>query len=138
MNYPKIRELRLLHNLKQEYVASHLSMSQPEYSRLENGLRDLKFDDLQALCTLYGVQSTAFAPEAAAAEPRANEGEGKLKRVNDLIPAAPYWTSLLNHHQELIESLLRSQSRNELLLEKLVVLIDHTTKGTLPEAGGTP
>jgi transcriptional regulator with XRE-family HTH domain len=127
MNYPKIRELRLLHNLKQEYVAGHLNMSQPEYSRLENGLRDLKFDDLQALCSLYGVQTTAFAPEAIAAEPRFNESEGKLKRVNDLIPAAPYWTSLLNHHQELIESLLKSQSRNELLLEKLLVLIDHTT-----------
>lgn len=124
MNYPKIRELRMLHNLKQEFVANHLNMSQPEYSRLENGLRDLKMEDLKLLSSLYGVNGNVFIPDAIAAEPKADLSKGQMKRVNDLIPAAPYWTSLLNHHQELIETLLRSQSRNEVLLEKLLAVLD--------------
>jgi len=124
MNYPKIRELRMLHNLKQEFVASHLNMSQPEYSRLENGLRDLKMEDLKLLSSLYGVNGNVFIPDSIAAEPNSDLAKGKMKRVNDLIPAAPYWTSLLNHHQELIETLLKSQSRNEVLLEKLLVVLD--------------
>ncbi|MEN9347632.1 MAG: helix-turn-helix domain-containing protein [Flavobacteriales bacterium] len=124
MNYPKIRELRMLHNLKQEFVASQLNMSQPEYSRLENGLRDLKMEDLKQLSTLYGVNSNVFIPDSIAAEPKSDLSKGQMKRVNDLIPAAPYWTSLLNHHQELIETLLKSQSRNEVLLEKLLIVLD--------------
>ena len=124
MNYPKIRELRMLHNLKQEFVANHLNMSQPEYSRLENGLRDLKMEDLKLLSSLYGVNGNVFIPDAIAAEPKTDLSKGQMKRVNDLIPAAPYWTSLLNHHQELIETLLRSQSRNEVLLEKLLAVLD--------------
>lgn len=124
MNYPKIRELRMLHNLKQEFVASHLNMSQPEYSRLENGLRDLKMEDLKLLSSLYGVNGNVFIPESIAAEPKIDLSKGQMKRVNDLIPAAPYWTSLLNHHQELIETLLHSQSRNEVLLEKLLAVLE--------------
>ena len=55
MKYPRIKELRELLNFKQDYLAAELHLEQPEYSRLENGRRNPKTDELKILGGIYGV-----------------------------------------------------------------------------------
>ena len=55
IRYPKIREFRILHDLKQEFVADQLGISQPEYSRLENGFRKARLEDFKTLAKVYDV-----------------------------------------------------------------------------------
>ena len=51
--YPRLRDLREDHDLSQQYVAEHLHMKQPQYSRYERGLRDIPTDVLISLAKLY-------------------------------------------------------------------------------------
>jgi len=53
--YPKLREMRLMYSYKQEYIAEVLGISQPEYSRLENGLRSAKIDEFKKHAGIYKI-----------------------------------------------------------------------------------
>lgn len=51
----KLKNLRESKNYKQNYVASHLGISQQNYSRYENGQREIPVHFLPLLAKLYGV-----------------------------------------------------------------------------------
>ncbi len=51
--YPRVKDLREDHDLTQQYVSEYLGMKQPQYSRYENGLRDIPTDVLIKLSKLY-------------------------------------------------------------------------------------
>ncbi len=55
-----LRDYRLKLGLKQEYVAQCLSVSQPVYSRIEAGSRDLRAYELEKLAELYKTQVDSF------------------------------------------------------------------------------
>ena len=51
--YKRIRDLREDSDYTQQYVSDYLGMKQPQYSRYENGYRDVPTDILIALAKLY-------------------------------------------------------------------------------------
>ena len=53
--YPRLKDLREDHDLSQQKVAEYLGMKQPQYSRYENGLRDIPTDILIKLAKLYNT-----------------------------------------------------------------------------------
>ncbi|MEE1017707.1 MAG: helix-turn-helix transcriptional regulator [Ruminococcus sp.] len=58
MDYHKrLRELRIEHGYTQEQIAFILHTRQEQYSKYENGKRDLPIKHLIALCCLYRVSA---------------------------------------------------------------------------------
>jgi len=58
MDYHKrLRELRIEHGYTQQQIAFILHTRQEQYSKYENGKRDLPIKHLIALCCLYRVSA---------------------------------------------------------------------------------
>lgn len=55
--YQRIRDLREDSDYTQKFVSDYLGMKQPQYSRYENGYRDLPTDALIALAKLYNTST---------------------------------------------------------------------------------
>ncbi len=55
--YQRIRDLREDSDYTQKFVSDYLGMKQPQYSRYENGYRDLPTDVLIALAKLYNTST---------------------------------------------------------------------------------
>jgi len=51
--YRRIKELREDSDYTQKFVSDYLGMKQPQYSRYENGYRDIPTDILIAIADLY-------------------------------------------------------------------------------------
>lgn len=51
--YKRIKDLREDSDYTQKFVSDYLGMKQPQYSRYENGYRDIPTDILIALAKLY-------------------------------------------------------------------------------------
>jgi transcriptional regulator with XRE-family HTH domain len=56
----RIREVREQLEISQDAAASALGVSQPTYSRIEDGSRPLKGDELVLLADLFGVRASAI------------------------------------------------------------------------------
>lgn len=56
----RIREVREQLSVSQEAAAQALGVSQPTYSRIEDGSRPLKGDELVLLADLFGVRASAI------------------------------------------------------------------------------
>lgn len=54
----RIRRIRLLKGLSQEYVADKMNISQPAYSRIENKAGSCSFNTLQKLANVLNVKLT--------------------------------------------------------------------------------
>ena|SRR5690606_39148924 len=52
----KIRKIRELKNLTQEYMADKLGISQAAYSKIENGNTKVSYDKLQDIAKIMGVK----------------------------------------------------------------------------------
>lgn len=52
----KIKKVRELKNLTQEFVAAELGMTQSAYSKIETGENDLSFKKLSQIAEVLGVQ----------------------------------------------------------------------------------
>jgi transcriptional regulator with XRE-family HTH domain len=55
---PKIKKLRELKNLTQEYMAEKLQMSQSNYSRIESNELDIPFTKLQLIADILEINLT--------------------------------------------------------------------------------
>lgn len=55
--YHRIKDLREDNDYSQKYVSEYLGMKQPQYSRYENGYRDIPTDILIALADLYNTST---------------------------------------------------------------------------------
>ena len=55
--YPRLKDLREDHDFSQKYIADYLDMKQPQYSRYEQGLRDIPTDVLIKLALLYNTST---------------------------------------------------------------------------------
>ncbi len=57
MYLKRLKELREDRDLKQTNIADILKMKQPQYTRYENGIRDLPIEHLTTLCKFYNVSA---------------------------------------------------------------------------------
>lgn len=55
--YRRVKDLREDSDYTQKFVSDYLGMKQPQYSRYENGYRDLPIDVLIALAKLYNTST---------------------------------------------------------------------------------
>jgi transcriptional regulator with XRE-family HTH domain len=53
----RLKECRKNVNMTQREVAKILAMTQQQYSRFENGIYELNYDQIVKLCQLFGVSS---------------------------------------------------------------------------------
>ncbi len=53
----RLKESRKNINLTQREVAKKLGMTQQQYSRFENGVFELNYEQIVVLCQLYGVSA---------------------------------------------------------------------------------
>ena len=123
MLYPKIRELRILHDYKQDYVANALGMSQPEYSRMENGHRHARIEDLRKLSTMYSVSLSALLlrePEGQY-QPRPS---GRAANYHSQMQV----TALLAQQEEMIAHLPEKQHQTEEFLKEIMQSMGKETK----------
>jgi transcriptional regulator with XRE-family HTH domain len=121
MHYPQIKNLRLIKDFKQEYVATFLGMSQPEYSRLESGGRTAKAQELQKLAQLYGVRIDQIMQHDMNIE--LSTVSSKPFRRNDAVPR-DIVDRLLENNDELLKSLLEHQTKSERIIERLMGFLD--------------
>ena len=56
----KLKEIRLINNYTQEYVASELGITQKAYSKLENGQTCLSQDKIMKLVKIYNTSPGYF------------------------------------------------------------------------------
>lgn len=57
MNYPRIKNLRIDHDLTQKEIAEYLNISQTTYCKYERGVLHLPIDILVKLADYYGVST---------------------------------------------------------------------------------
>ena len=55
--YKRLKDLREDNDKTQKEIADYLGMKQPQYSRYENGLRDIPSDILISLADYYNVST---------------------------------------------------------------------------------
>jgi transcriptional regulator with XRE-family HTH domain len=64
VNIPQLlKQLRLQHNYTMESVAAQIKMSQPTYSRIECGERELTVKEACSLAAFYKIPCSAFFNE---------------------------------------------------------------------------
>jgi transcriptional regulator with XRE-family HTH domain len=118
MLYPKIRELRILHDLKQEYVAGRLGMSQPEYSRLENGHRHARIEDLRKLSAIYDVSLSALMLREQELPYGSRPLNASFAGTNHL-----HLSSILEQQEELMAHLIQKQQLTEDYLKEILQVL---------------
>ncbi|MEZ4799021.1 MAG: helix-turn-helix domain-containing protein [Flavobacteriales bacterium] len=122
MNYPQIKNLRIMRDFKQEYVATFLGMSQPEYSRLETGARSPRAIELQQLAQLYSVRPDQLLQNESITEVASSSVARPFRRT-DAVPR-DIVDRLIDNNDELLKSVLESQSKTEKIIDKLINFLD--------------
>jgi transcriptional regulator with XRE-family HTH domain len=121
MRYPRIKELREEFKYKQQYVSSHLNLEQPEYSRLENGIRQPKPDELKKLAELFN-KSVDFIIEGGV------EYFETGYRNRDAVPQE-ILDRMMVQNERLIDELIQSKKENNEIIQTLLNAIG----SSLPE-----
>jgi transcriptional regulator with XRE-family HTH domain len=118
MFYPEIKNLRLRSHFKQEYVAYLLNISQPQYSKLENGVRMPNAGEVSKLSELYNVTSDQLLSR----EPHHDYFARPGRKVLDSAPPEVV-EKLLEQNKLFYDKLHEANRRSEELMEKLVSII---------------
>ncbi len=121
IRYPKIREFRMLHDLKQEYVADQLGISQPEYSRLENGFRKARLQDFKKLSKIYDVHMNVLMVH----ENESPYDNPKRKNTTSLKPHDDQINLLLDQHAQILQFLKQSNIDSIQIIQKLIPNINN-------------
>ena len=115
IRYPKIREFRILHDLKQEFVADQLGISQPEYSRLENGFRKARLEDFKTLAKVYDVSINVLM---------LREEEHYYEKPKRKSTSSPFQeehlSQLLEQHQKILQYLQQSHLQSHQIIQQLI------------------
>jgi transcriptional regulator with XRE-family HTH domain len=118
MFYPEIKSLRLRSHFKQEYVAYLLNISQPQYSKLENGFRMPNAVEVSRLSELYNVTSDQLLSREPhhdyAVRPMRKPSEGASPEVIE---------QLLEQNKLFYNKLHEANKRSEELMERLMSVI---------------
>jgi len=118
--YPNIKVLRVQNNYKQEFVADILGVSQPEYSKIENGSRRIDAFMITELCKLYDVKMDDLLKRdyqgvmpAMAGEPGMVGGGYGLPVNHELL------SKLIDNYTFLIENYMKQQQTTERIINRL-------------------
>lgn len=114
MRYQNIKILREQFKFKQEFVASKLNMEQPEYSRLENGKRNPKPEELVILADLYGTTVDAIM------QSKVSEAEVVYERLSNEAAPKTIMDRLINQNEKLIERLIMLHDQNSSIIKQLL------------------
>jgi transcriptional regulator with XRE-family HTH domain len=117
--FPNIKALRLRNNLKQEYVADVLGMSQPEYSKIETGVRKIELAVLKELCKLYDVELEVLMRTQSTLEDLALESLGVGSRLTQPVNEEVIG-KLMDNYSELLQNYIRQQKVQEKIIERLM------------------
>ena len=117
--FPNIKALRLRNNLKQEYVADVLGMSQPEYSKIETGVRKIELAVLKELCKLYDVELEVLMRTQSTLEDLALESLGVSSRLTQPVNEEVIG-KLMDNYSELLQNYIRQQKVQEKIIERLM------------------
>jgi transcriptional regulator with XRE-family HTH domain len=116
--YPNLKALRLQHSYKQEYVADLLGIGQPEYSKLETGLRKIDNRIVKELCKLYDVEIDVLLKQNTSPMQLASEQELRLAQTpagnNDVL------NKLLDSYNALLDNFARQQQTQEKMIDQLI------------------
>lgn len=114
MHYPNIKNLREQFKFKQDYVAAKLNMEQPEYSRLENGKKSPKPEDLAILAELYGTTVDALMHSCM------SDAEHKYELIVQGGSPKTIMDRLINQNEKLIERLFMLHDQNSAIIKQLL------------------
>ena len=116
IRYPKIREFRILHDLKQEFIAEKLGISQPEYSRLECGFRKARLEDFKTLAKIYDVHINILMVR----DQESVYDRPKKRPISPSILADEQIMSLLDQHAQILSFLKQSNIESQQIIQKLI------------------
>jgi transcriptional regulator with XRE-family HTH domain len=116
IRYPKIREFRILHDLKQEFIAERLGISQPEYSRLECGFRKARLEDFKTLAKIYDVHINILMVR----DQESVYDRPKKRPISPSILADEQIMSLLDQHAQILSFLKQSNIESQQIIQKLI------------------
>lgn len=124
MYYPQIKLLRLKAQYKQEYVAYFLNISQPQYSKLENGVRSPNAFELNKLTDLYKVSSDLILSREASpayVAARRKTAEDLERQLN----------MLMEKHESMMRTFSDYTSNSQRLMDRITSLFDKkATRGS--------
>ncbi|MFM7234021.1 MAG: helix-turn-helix domain-containing protein [Flavobacteriales bacterium] len=116
--YPNIKALRIQNNYKQEYVADALGVSQPEYSKIENGGRRIDAFIIGELCKLYDVKMDELLKREPPRMEHAHASEGFA--IGYGIPVnSDMFAKLMDNYTVLVENYLKQQQTTERIINRL-------------------
>lgn len=120
--YPKIREFRLLFDFKQEFVADQLGISQPEYSRLENGFRRARMEDFKCLADIYqvNVSTLMFREDDLAYTQNNPKSKSKGPAIPNSSLSDEQLTLLLEQHSQILDMLQKNQVESQHIIHQLL------------------
>lgn len=118
MTYPNIKAFREKMHYKQEYVAAYLGMEQPEYSRIENGRRELKTEDAQKLADLYQTHVDVIL-DSVVSRDLENQSTGSSFRNRDSVPR-DILDRLMDQNQRLMMQLIKNQDQHSEIINRLL------------------
>lgn len=118
--YPNIKSLRLQNSYKQEYVADVLGVSQPEYSKIENGMRRIDAYMITELCKLYDVKMEDLLKRDIARQQQAMVSEPAMHQNSYAQPLnTELFSRLMDNYSVLVENYLKQQQTNERIINRL-------------------
>jgi transcriptional regulator with XRE-family HTH domain len=118
MYYPQIKQLRLQAQFKQEYVAYILNISQPQYSKLENGVRQPSTFELSRLTELYHCSTDHILTREPSIDYTIRQRKKNLEDMERTMQR------MLEEHERIAQRLAERTQYSEELMQRLASLLE--------------
>jgi len=105
-HYPNIKKFREALKLKQEFLAAELDIEQSEFSRMENGRRSPKPEELKKLAGIFSVSVDDLI--------KVSEDQATAAQTNESVPLAVV-NRLIEQNERLMEYILKTQKTNNII-----------------------
>jgi transcriptional regulator with XRE-family HTH domain len=117
--YPNIKSLRLQNNYKQEYVADILGISQPEYSKIEGGMRRIDAFMITELCKLYDVKMDELLRRDVIRPNHAMASDSMGAAAYGQMPGTDLLVRLMDNYTVLLDNYVKQQQTTERIINRL-------------------
>jgi len=117
--FPNIKALRVQNGYKQEFLADILGISQPEYSKIENGSRRIDAFMINELCKLYDVKMDVLMRtlpvQVVTDMPMARE---HMQTGYSAAVSPELLSKMLDNYATLVDNYLKQQQTTERMMER--------------------
>ena len=118
--FPNIKALRVQNGYKQEFLADILGISQPEYSKIENGSRKIDAFMISELCKLYDVKMDVLMRtlpvQVVTDMPMARE---RMEPAYSTPVSSELLNKMMDNYAALVANYLKQQQTTERIIERL-------------------